>query len=60
MHHHICRQRVALAGSRQLRSEGPVSVHAHRTEGVSGLEAREGANGIGGGNGNGNGGGNGA
>ena len=47
--HHLCRQGVALAGTQQLRSKGAVSVHAHRTEGVTESEAREGANGIGGG-----------
>ena len=47
--HHLCRQGVALGSTRQLRSQGPVSVHAHRTEGVTGSEGREGANGIGGG-----------
>ena len=29
--HHLCRQGVALSGTRQLRSQGPVSVHAHRS-----------------------------
>ena len=29
-------QRVALAGTRQFRSQGPVSVYVHRTEGVTG------------------------
>ena len=56
-----------LAGTRQLRSQGLVPVHAHRTEGVTGSEEREGANGLGGGigvrggigDGNGGGGGNG-
>ena len=63
--HHFCGQGVVLASTRQLRSQGPVSVHAHRTEGVTGSEGREGANGVGGGigagggNGDGNGGGNG-
>ena len=33
--HHLCRQGVALASTRQLRSQGPVSVQAHRTEGVT-------------------------
>ena len=47
--HHLCRQRVALASTRHLRSQGPVSGHAHRTEGVTGSEGREGANGVGGG-----------
>ena len=32
---YLCRQGVALASTRQLRSQGPVSVHAHRTEGVT-------------------------
>ena len=40
---------MAHADTRQLRSEGAVSVHAHRTEGITGSEGREGANGIGGG-----------
>ena len=31
--HHLCRQGVALAGTRQLRLQGLVPVHAHRTEG---------------------------
>ena len=34
--HHLCRQGVAHAGTRQLRSQGPMFVHAHRTEGVTG------------------------
>ena len=38
----------ALASTRQLRSQSPVSVHAHRTKGVTGSEGREGANGVGG------------
>ena len=63
--HHLCRQGVALASTRQLRSQGPVSVRAHRTEGVTGSEGQEGANvvgggiGVGGGDGGGNGDGNG-
>ena len=48
---------MALAGTQQLRSQGPVSVNAHCTEGVTGPEGREGANGVGGENGDGNGGG---
>ncbi|CAM9463971.1 unnamed protein product, partial [Ascophyllum nodosum] len=32
--HHLCRQGVAIASTRLLRSQGPVSVQAHRTEGV--------------------------
>ena len=47
--HHLCRQRVALASTRQLRSQGPVSVQAHRTGGVTRSEGQEGANGVGGG-----------
>ena len=54
--HHLCRQRVALTGTLQLRSQGPVSVHAHRNEWVIGSEGREGANRIGRGIGDGNGG----
>ena len=59
--HHLCRQGVEHASTRQLRSQGPVSVQAHRTEGVTGSEGQEGANGVGGeivvggGNGDGNG-----
>ena len=48
---------MALASTRQLRSQGPVSVHC--TEGVTGSKGQEGANGVGigvgGGNGDGNG-----
>ena len=47
--HHFWRQGVALASNRQFCSQGPVSVQAHRTEGVTGSEGREGANGVGGG-----------
>ena len=52
---HLCRQGVAFASTRQLRSQGPVSVQAHRAEGVTRSEGQEGANGVGGGNGDGNG-----
>ena len=52
---HLCRQGLALAGTRQLRSRGLVSVHAHRNEEVTRSQRREGANGVGGGNGDGNG-----
>ena len=48
-HHHLCKQGVALAGTRYFRSLGPVLVYAHRTEGVTRSDGREGANGIGGG-----------
>ena len=47
--HHLCRQEVVCEGTRQLRSQGPVSVYAYRTEGVTGSEGRGGANGFGGG-----------
>ena len=40
---------MALAGARQLCSQGPVSAHAHCAQAVTGYEGREGANGIGGG-----------
>ena len=59
--HHLCRQGVALASTRRPHSQGPASVQAHRTGGVTGSEGQEGANGVGGGmgvgggNGNGNG-----
>ena len=54
-------QGVVLAGTRQLRSQGPVSVNAHRTEGVTGCVGRQEMNGVmggikvGGRNGDGNG-----
>ena len=47
--HHLCRQGVALTSTRQLRSQGTVSVQAHRTEGGTGPKGQEGANGVGGG-----------
>ena len=47
--HHLCGQGVMLTSTRQLRSQGPVSVHAHRTEGVTWSERRKGANRVGGG-----------
>ena len=53
--HNLCRQGVALAGTRKLRLQGPVSVHAYCTERVTGSEGREGANRVGGGNGHGHG-----
>ena len=59
--HHLCRQGVAPASTRQLRSQGPVSVHTHRTEEVVGFGGRKGTNevgcgiGVGGRNGDGNG-----
>ena len=40
---------MALAGTRQLRSQGLVSVHPHCTERVTGPEEREEENGAGGG-----------
>ena len=47
--HHLCRQGVVLASTPQLRSQGSMSVQAHRTEGVNGSVGWEGANGVGGG-----------
>ena len=47
--HHLCRQGVALASTRQPHSQGPASVQAHRTGGVTGSEGQEGANEVGGG-----------
>ena len=40
---------MALASPRHLRSQGPVSIHAHHTAGVTGPEKQERANGVGGG-----------
>ena len=48
-HHHLCRQGVALASTRGPHSQGPASVQAHRTGGVTGSAGQEGANGVGGG-----------
>ena len=45
--HHLGRHGVGLAGTRQLRSQGLVPVHAYRTERVTGSEVREGSNGTG-------------
>ena len=53
--HHLCRQGVALASTRRPHLQGPASVQAHRTGGVTGSEGQEGANGVRGGNGDGNG-----
>ena len=57
--HRLYRQAVALANTRHLRSQGPVSVHAICTEGVTGSKAHEAGNGtrggIGAGGGNGDG-----
>ena len=47
--HHLCRQGAVLADTRQPHSQGPASVQAHRTGGVTGSEGQEGANGVGGG-----------
>ena len=47
--HHLCRQGVALASTRQPHSQGPASVQAHRTGEVTETEGQEGANGVGGG-----------
>ena len=57
---HLCGQGVALASTRQPHSQGPASVQAHRTGGVTGSKGQEGENGVGvgigvgGGNGDGN------
>ena len=47
--HHLCRQGVALASTRRPHAQGPASVQAHRTGGVTESEGQEGANGVGGG-----------
>ena len=47
--HDLCRPRVALAGTRRLCSQGLVSIHAHRTEGVAWYEVGDEANGFRGG-----------
>ena len=47
--YHLSKHGVALAGTRQLRSQSLVSIHAHRTEEVTGSKAREEANRLGGG-----------
>ena len=47
--HHLCRQGVTLASTRRPHSQGPASVQAHGTGGVTGSEGQEGANGVGGG-----------
>ena len=47
--HHLCRQGVALASTRRPHSQGPASVQAHRSGGITGSEGQEGANGVGGG-----------
>ena len=59
--HHLCRQGVVLASTRQPHAQGPASVQAPRTGGVTGSEGQERTNGVGGeigvggGNGDGNG-----
>ena len=45
--HHLCRQGVALASARQLRLQGPVSVHAHLTKGGPGPRDGKGQTGSG-------------
>ena len=47
--HHLCRQGVALASTRQPHSQGSAFVQAHRTGRVTGSEGQEGTNGFGGG-----------
>ena len=46
--HHLCRQGVALASTRRSHSQGPASIQAHGTGGITGSEGQEGANGVGG------------
>ena len=45
--HHLCRQGVALASTRQPHSQVPASVQAHRIGGVTWSEGQERANGVG-------------
>ena len=47
--HHLCKQGMALASTRHPHSQGPVSIQAHHTGGVTGSEGQEGAYGVGGG-----------
>ena len=47
--HHLCGPGLALTSTRPLHSQGPVSVQAHRTEGVTRSEGWEGENGVEGG-----------
>ena len=47
--HHLCRQEVALASTRRPHAQGPASIQAHRTGGVTGSEGQEGVNWVGGG-----------
>ena len=47
--HHLCIQEVALASTRQPHAQGPASVQAHLTGGVTGSEGQERTNGVGGG-----------
>ena len=46
--HHLCRQGVALASTRQPHAQGQQTVQAHHTGGVTRSEGQEGANGVGG------------
>ena len=50
MRHHLCKQRVALEGTRQLYLQGRLPVHSHRTERMARSKGQEDANGVGGGN----------
>ena len=45
--HDLLTKRAALAGTREIHSQCSVSVHAHRAEGISGPERREGVDGVG-------------
>ena len=46
---HTTHTHTHFASTRQPHSQGPASVQAHRTGGVTGSEGQEGANGVGGG-----------
>ena len=47
--HHLCRQGTAFASTRQPHLQGPASIQAHLTGGVTESEGQEGAYGVGGG-----------
>ena len=53
--HHLCRQGVTLASTRRPHSQGPASVRAHRTGGITGSEGTGDGNGDGDGHGDGDG-----
>ena len=47
--HHLCRQGLALASTRQPHAQGPTSIQALRIVRVTGSKGQEGTNGVGGG-----------